>query len=118
MDAAQALADLTEISSQVEAAVVFDASGSVEGSTLAGDGRADELARRARALLDAAGTVRRDSPPLRQLAALTPAGGAFLVRRGERLIAATTQPSPTVPLVFYDLHTCLENLETARDEGT
>jgi len=35
MDASQALADLTEISSQIEAAVLFDAAGAVEGSTLA-----------------------------------------------------------------------------------
>ena len=114
----QALADLSEISSQVDAAVVFDANGTVMGSTLAHDGRADEVVRRARAMLDAAEAVRRDAPPLRQLAALTPAGAAFVVRRGDRLIVATTAPSPTVPLVFYDLHTCLENLETGRNDGT
>ena len=34
MDAAQALADLTEISSQIEAAVLFDEQGTVAGSTL------------------------------------------------------------------------------------
>ena len=34
MDAQQALADLTEISSQIEAAVVFDDKGKVVGSTL------------------------------------------------------------------------------------
>ena len=118
MDVDQALADLTEISSQVEAAVVFDVSGAVAGTTLAADGRGDEFARRARALLEAAEAVRREAPPLRQLAALTDAGAAFVVRRGDRLIAATTAPSPTVPLVFYDLQTCLENLETERDAGT
>ena len=119
VDVEQALGDLTEVSSQVEAAVVFDAAGNVAGSTLAGDGRAEELARHARALVDAAETVRRDSPPLRQLAALTESGAAFVVRQGDRLIAATTAPSPTVALVFYDLHTCLENLEGARDvEGS
>jgi hypothetical protein len=34
MEAQQALADLTEISSQIEAAVVFDDKGKVVGSTL------------------------------------------------------------------------------------
>jgi hypothetical protein len=34
MDAQQALADLTEISSQIEAAVVFDDKGKVVGSTV------------------------------------------------------------------------------------
>ena len=44
MDAAQALADLTEISSQIQAAVLFDESGAVQGSTLADDGAAEALA--------------------------------------------------------------------------
>src|ERR671937_252500 len=39
MDAAQALADLTEISSQIQAAVLIEASGSVISSTLEDDGR-------------------------------------------------------------------------------
>ena len=47
MDAAQALADLTEISSQVEAAVLFGEDGGVAASTLA-DGDAAPLARAAR----------------------------------------------------------------------
>ena len=45
MDAQQALADLTEISSQIEAAVVFDDKGKVVGSTLAdGNGFAQAAA--------------------------------------------------------------------------
>ena len=51
MDAAQALADLTEISSQIEAAVLFDAQGEVRASTLA-DGPARSLARAAAELLE------------------------------------------------------------------
>src|SRR6476619_1495310 len=50
MDAQQALADLTEISSQIEAAVVFDDQGKVAGSTPAEGGRADDLAKAAAAL--------------------------------------------------------------------
>ena len=49
MDAAQALADLTEISSQVEAAVLFDETGEVAGSTLPGEQDAAALARATRA---------------------------------------------------------------------
>jgi hypothetical protein len=33
-----------------------------------------------------------------------------VVRDGDRLIAATTTPEPTVGLVFYDLKTCLRGL--------
>ena len=50
MDAQQALADLTEISSQIEAAVLFSADGSVEGSTLADEAKARNLANAAEAV--------------------------------------------------------------------
>src|SRR6266852_4436799 len=58
MDAQQALADLTEISSQIEAAVLFDESGEVAGSTLAGDDEARSLAEAAARLLEGAGAFR------------------------------------------------------------
>ena len=54
VDAAQALADLTEISSQIEAAVLFDEGGAVLGSTLADDEAAQALARAGAALLERA----------------------------------------------------------------
>src|SRR4026208_1963198 len=44
MDAAQALADLTEISAQIEAAVLADHDGSVVASTLADEGVAESVA--------------------------------------------------------------------------
>ena len=43
MDAQQALADLTEISSQVRAAVVFDDKGKVAASTVGDAVRADAI---------------------------------------------------------------------------
>jgi len=51
MDAAQALADLTEISAQIEAAVLADYDGSVVASTLADDGAAKSFAEAAAELL-------------------------------------------------------------------
>jgi hypothetical protein len=104
MDAAQALADLTEISSQVEAAVLFDDSGAVAGSTLDQPG-AEALARAAGALLDRAASIR--SSEVTQVEASTPAGCVFVVRDGARRIAAVTGPDPTTGLVFYDLKSCL-----------
>ena len=69
MDAAQALADLTEISSQIEAAVLFDEDGEVLGSTLADDDAAKALARAGAELLERAQAVslrrRRRSPSSR-----------------------------------------------------
>ena len=111
MDAAQALADLTEISSQIEAAVLFDESGSVQGSTLADDGTAAELARAAGELLERSGGF-RSTGAVTQLEAATDEGSVFVVSDGARRIAATTAPQPTVGLVFYDLKSCLRNADT------
>jgi predicted regulator of Ras-like GTPase activity (Roadblock/LC7/MglB family) len=115
MDAAQALADLTEISSQIEAAVLFDEHGTVEGSTLADEGAAAELARAAADLLERSGGF-RSSGQVMQLEAATDDGSVFVVSDGPRRIAATTAPQPTVGLVFYDLKSCLRNADSGADE--
>ena len=110
MDAAQALADLTEISSQIEAAVLFDEGGAVLGSTLGNAEAAQGVARAAARLLEAAGAFRSEGS-IAQLEASTAVGSVFVVRDGARRIAATTGPAPTVGLVFYDLKSCLRNAE-------
>jgi hypothetical protein len=110
MDAAQALADLTEISSQIEAAVLFDEGGAVLGSTLANDEAAQGVARAAGELLERAGVFRSEGS-ITQLEASTAGGSVFVVRDGARRIAATTGPAPTVGLVFYDLKSCLRNTD-------
>jgi predicted regulator of Ras-like GTPase activity (Roadblock/LC7/MglB family) len=111
MDAAQALADLTEISSQIEAAVLFDDAGAVIGSTLGSDEAAQAVAGAASRLLERAGEFRSDGT-IRQLEASTHGGSVFVVSDGERRIAATTGPAPTVGLVFYDLKSCLRNADS------
>jgi predicted regulator of Ras-like GTPase activity (Roadblock/LC7/MglB family) len=110
MDAAQALADLTEISSQIEAAVLFDGNGAVLGSTLASGEGAEGVARAAAKLLERAGGFRSEGS-ITQLEASTSDGSVFVVRDGDRRIAATTAPAPTVGLVFYDLKSCLRNAD-------
>jgi len=113
MDAQQALSDLTEISSQIRAAVVFDDKGKVAGSTLDDSARAEELARNAAELLAVADGVKSgDGAELTQLEAATEEGSVFVVREGPTRIAATTGVDPTVGLVFYDLKSALRNLET------
>jgi len=109
MDAAQALADLTEISSQVEAAVLFGEDGEVAASTLA-DGDAASLARAAAELLDRAAGL--GDGEVTQIEASTPGGSVFVVRDGPRRIAATTGPDPTTGLVFYDLKSALRGSGT------
>ena len=115
MDAAAALERLREISSQVRAAVIFERGGKVVGSTFADDQRANDVAEEAEALLTEA-EQRRDAgdeaAEFAQLEVALQGGSVFVVRDGDRLIAATTQPEPTVGLVFYDLKSCLRDLDT------
>jgi predicted regulator of Ras-like GTPase activity (Roadblock/LC7/MglB family) len=108
MDAARAIAEMTDISPQVREVVVVGADGAVVGSNAATDERASTLADGARRLLEAA---EPEQPGVAQLEAATMAGSVFVVRDGERLIAATTSPEPTVGLVFYDLKTCLRSID-------
>src|SRR6476659_7223179 len=110
MDAAQAIADLKEISPQVRDVVVIDPEGNPAGSSLGEEPAAARLADGARRLLAAADELR---PGVAQLEAATVNGSVFVVRDGARLIAATTTPEPTVGLVFYDLKTCLRSVEEA-----
>jgi predicted regulator of Ras-like GTPase activity (Roadblock/LC7/MglB family) len=118
VDAAQALADLTEISSQVEAAVLFDGTGAVEASTLADDEAARAFATRAGELLARAGAFRSTEVEVSQLEVSTAEGSVFVVSDGERRIAATTGTEPTVGLVFYDLKSCLrESTPVARPQA-
>jgi predicted regulator of Ras-like GTPase activity (Roadblock/LC7/MglB family) len=117
MDAQQALADLTEISSQIRVAVVFDEQGKVAGSTFDEAARGEELARNAAELLAVADGVKTgDGGELTQLEAATGEGSVFVVRQGPTRIAATTGADPTVGLVFYDLKSALRSLEKKEEE--
>ncbi len=111
MDAAQALADLIEISAQIDGAVLAGSNGSLVASTFAREERGKELARAAADLLAAAAESRAEGQELVQVQAATPRGSIFVVRDGDRVVAAITGSRPTVGLVFYDLKTCLRLLE-------
>jgi len=110
MDAQQALADLTEISSQIQAAVVFDDAGKVTASTL-DETRAGALAQGATRLLEQAQQLKSgEGGSLIQLEAATQEGSVFVVAERSTRIAATTLPEPTVGLVFYDLKSALRSI--------
>ena len=119
MDAAQALGDLTEISSQVVHVAIVDGEGTVLATTIADAGRAERFVQGVATMLEEAENLRqtRGLPGLSQLEAATLEGSVFVVRResdsGPRIIAATTRPDPTVGLVFYDLKHCLRSIESA-----
>jgi predicted regulator of Ras-like GTPase activity (Roadblock/LC7/MglB family) len=111
MPTAEALKDLTEISTQIETAVVLDREGTVLASTL-DDERAGRLAGSALELLRAAEEhkAEADGAELVQLDVALRGGSVFLVADGDRVITATTRAEPTVGLVFYDLKSCLRGL--------
>jgi predicted regulator of Ras-like GTPase activity (Roadblock/LC7/MglB family) len=103
----QALADLTEISNQLESAVLAGSDGSVEASTLVDEERAKAIATNAAALLESARDTADGARELTQVQAATREGCVFVVRDERHVLAAVTGPDPTVGLVFYDLKTTL-----------
>jgi predicted regulator of Ras-like GTPase activity (Roadblock/LC7/MglB family) len=113
VDASGALAELVRISAQIERAVVFDTSGVLLGSTWADDTDATALADAARRALAAAGELHTAADVSRVEIEL-PEGGFFVVRDGERAIAATTPPKPTAGLVVYDLRACLGQIDAPK----
>jgi predicted regulator of Ras-like GTPase activity (Roadblock/LC7/MglB family) len=115
VDTAGALADLVEISPQIEAAAVVAGDGEPAGSLGVPEGRASVLARTARELLDGAAGFRSDDHRVTQLHAALAEGDVFAVTGGERTIVAVTRERATPGLVFYDLKRCLSALE--EEEG-
>jgi predicted regulator of Ras-like GTPase activity (Roadblock/LC7/MglB family) len=105
--AEKALSELTDISSQVRAAVLFDGGGKVLAATLPAE-RAEDFAAAAKLLWEQAEVVRGDdAAKLTQLEAATKTGSVFVVREAEQTLAAVTLPEPTAGLVFYDLRSAL-----------
>ena len=105
-DGKTALAELMEISAQIETAVLFGADGEVVASTLA-DERAKQVAASASALFEEAG--RAGMGELTHLEAVTGDGSLFVAREGDLLAAVSTSSGsePTAGLIFYDLKACL-----------
>ena len=108
MEAARALADLVEISPQIEAAAVVTGEGELAGSVGVPEARAGVLARSARELLEGAAAFRSDNGRITQLHAELAAGDVFAVTGAdERTIVAVTGGRTSPGLVFYDLKRCL-----------
>lgn len=108
MDAAQALADLLELSPEVEAAAVFRA-GDVLGSVGVGEEAAGRLVDDAARLVAVAGELRSDDSRVTQVRAALRDGSVFVVREpeGERTAVAVATARATPGLVFYDLKRAL-----------
>jgi hypothetical protein len=111
MDAAQALAELAELSSQVERAVVMEAGGEILAASDEDPADAQALAGAAVALLAAAGELHATAAEVVRAEVELAEGGFFVLREGGRTIGATTGPGPTSGLVVYDLRTCLRGID-------
>jgi predicted regulator of Ras-like GTPase activity (Roadblock/LC7/MglB family) len=108
MEAARALADLVEISPQIEAAAVVSGEGELAGSVGVPEARAGVVARSVRELLDSAAAHRSDEARVTQLHAQLATGDLFAVTgAGERTIVAVTGGRVPPGLIFYDLKRCL-----------
>jgi predicted regulator of Ras-like GTPase activity (Roadblock/LC7/MglB family) len=103
VDAAQALADLTEISAQIEAAVVATPDGTVVAATVP-EAAAEALARAASGLLREAGEWAVG------VEAGTGEASVFAVGDGTHVVAAVAARGAASGLVLYDLRSCLRRL--------
>jgi predicted regulator of Ras-like GTPase activity (Roadblock/LC7/MglB family) len=115
MDAEQALSELTEISSQIELALIFDARAELIGTTLADRRVAESLAFGTAALLACSRRIadeERGEPTQIELA--YPEGSVLIVREGDLRILALTAPDPIAGLAFFELRTCLRKLIGAK----
>lgn len=112
MDVGAALAELKELSTQIDVVLVSSRTGDLEASTATGQ-TGVKLARLAADIVTQAEQVRTDMgrEALAQLQAATPDGSLFAVLDGDRMAVATTGPDPTVGLVFYDLKTLLRQID-------
>ena len=113
MDGHEALADLKQISVQIEAAVIADHSGAVQACSPDDAATGELLARLALEIWEAADASRRDlgRDALTQVELWTAQGSVFVVRDPRHVLLATTAPDPTVGLVFYDLKSALHSLD-------
>jgi hypothetical protein len=108
MDAAAALADLVEISPQIEAAAVVFGDGELAGSVGVPEARAGVLAGAVHELLDGAAGFRSGDVRVTQLHAELAGGDLFAVAGpGRRAIVAVARRRSAPGLVFYDLKRCL-----------
>lgn len=112
MEPNEALAELAELSSQIEEAAILGGTGFVLASTGTPE-RGEELARLAAELLAAAEDVRAGGPEVTRVEVALAQGSVFVVREGGRSAVATTVAEPTSGLALYDLRTALRRL----DEG-
>ena len=111
MDAAQALAELMELSSQIASAIVLDADGTVLASSSEDPTGSAALAASSLELVMAAADLGTEGRDVTRVEVELEEGAFFVLREGAHTVAATTGPSPTSGLVVYDLRTCVQSIQ-------
>jgi hypothetical protein len=110
VDPGRALADLVEISPQLQAAALLAGDGEMVGSVGVPEARARVLGGAVRELLDAAAF--RTEGRVTQVHAEVDEGDVFAVAgQGSHTIVAVASGRPAPGLVFYDLKSCLARLQ-------
>ncbi len=110
MDAAQSLAALSGLSSDIAHVAIVDADGSVVAATAGADGAklalvASELFEVAAPNNAARGNAVRGNAAVAYVEVGLPTGSVFAVREGMQTVIATTGPEPASALVLHDLRT-------------
>jgi hypothetical protein len=113
MDAAQALKELMDLSSQITAAIALDGEGSVLAVSTEDPAAAASLTTSTLELVAAAQNLGADGGEVTRVEVELDEGAFFVVREGGRTVAATTAPKPTSGLVVYDLRTCAQAIAAA-----
>ena len=103
---------LSELSTDVRAAVLLDAAGSLAGATGEDRSRARSLGELARRLFEEVDRATRDwdTEPPEQVEVQTPAGAVFASRTPRWTIAAVAKRGALSSLMLYDLRAVLDDL--------
>lgn len=111
MDAAQALGELMELSSQITSAIVLDAGGAVLAASPDNSATSAALAASTLDLVAAAADLGGEGRDVTRVEVELEEGALFVVREGDHTVGATTGPDPTSGLVVYDLRTCAQAIK-------
>jgi predicted regulator of Ras-like GTPase activity (Roadblock/LC7/MglB family) len=108
MEAAQALRELMELSSQIRSAIVLAEDGSVLAVAPEDSTAAATLTSSTLELVAAAADLGPEGRDVTRVEVELEDGAFFVVREGGKTVAAVTGPKPTSGLVVYDLRTCAQ----------
>ena len=113
MEAAQALRELMELTSQITSAIVLEANGSVLAASSEDPATVDALTASTLDLVAVASELGSEGREVTRVEVELDEGAFFVIREGGRTVAAVTGPTPTSGLVIYDLRTCAQAIDAS-----